>query len=73
MAKNIEKLALIMKYEVDNNIGIPEKTQAFWDQYYLNVWHHCGTITLDQYFEGMCLLMGTKPKTLDQVKKIVGI
>ena len=62
-----------MKYEVDNGIGIPKKSQAFYDQYYLNVLHHAGTISLDQYFNGMCLLMGTKPKSLARVEEIIGI
>jgi len=73
MSKNLEKLAIIRKHEIDNNLYLPRKSQALHDQVYLNILHHSGVIDSEQYFKGMINLMGTKPKSLAEVESIIGL
>ena len=73
MSKNIEKLSFIRKYEIDNGLFYPRKAQALNDQVYLNILHHANCIDCDTYFEGMIKLMGTHPKSLKEVKEMIGI
>ena len=73
MSKNIEKMAIIRMVEIDNGLFYPRKSQALIDQVHLNILHHAGHIDSEIYFEGMIKLMGTRPKSLEEVKFMLGI
>ena len=73
-ARNNEKLAIIRSVEIDNGLYLPKKQTALLDQYYLNMLHRIKIINTDQYFCGMCLLMGKNTKyTLEHVGKYLGV
>lgn len=57
MAKEMEKLAVIRKEEIDNQIDLPRKNKIYKEQKIIYEKHKTGEISTERYFQSMRLLM----------------
>ena len=57
MAKDMEKLAIIRREEIDNKINLPRKNAIYKNQKIVHEKHKNGKISTEEYFESMRLLM----------------
>ena len=61
MGKDLEKLALCRKREIDSHLRINLRSKSWYQQNVFMAAHMNGQISDALYFNNMCRLMGRKP------------